>query len=84
VKGHWSWNGTIGPWMLALVCSLIPREPRSVFRSLVIAPKMLLKRPGVGAAVAEPARIAAAMAAEVRIVASVKKESGEEVEAERR
>jgi hypothetical protein len=43
---------------------------------------MLLKRPGVGAAVAEPARRAAAIVAEVRMVANVKKECDEVVEAD--
>lgn len=62
--------------MLALVCSLMPRELRREFRSLVSRPRMLLKRLGVGAAVAEPAKIAAAIAAEARIVANLVKREG--------
>jgi hypothetical protein len=47
----------------------MPKELRREFKSLVSRPRMLLKRLGVGAAVAEPARIVAAIAAETRIVA---------------
>lgn len=57
-KGHWvPLKLSAVPWEPPLVDRVMPREDRSVFRSLVIAPRIELRR--VGAAVADPASRAA-------------------------